>query len=807
MSILKRILLALFLILIIAGTVVYFYLRSLVPDYSKELQLSGLKAPVEVLYDNYAIPHIYAQDEEDLFYAFGYVHAQDRLFQMEVLRRLADGRLSEVFGEKALQSDKFFRMLSFREQAKITLASVYKDSTAPFVKAAKSYLKGINEYIKSGKTPVEFTIAGIPKTPFTLEDMEIIVGYMGYTFVGAFKTESVATTIANNLGKDYLNDVMSNWPDSVFKIPVQANEPGGVGSAAKSLTYMANRLNMLSAELPYPPFTGSNGWVISGKKTKSGKPILSNDTHIAFSQPSVWYEAYLECPGFNIYGNFLAGTPVPALGHSDKGGWGITMFENDDADFYRERINPHYENQVWYKDHWEDLLVRKEHIKIKGKSDYVLDVKKSRHGYIMNGAFDGVKDITEPIALWWVYHQFPSRHLQVFYNLSHAANAAEAGKAVEPLTSPGLNIMWADSSGNIAWWAAGKIPIRPAHVNPQLILDGSLGADDPAGWLDFSQNPQMLNPVKGVIYTANNQPADMGTGLVAGYYVPSNRAQRIEELIVTDKNDWTEEEVRNVINDVKVPSYASLLKTVLPVIDQSKLTPEAKRVYEILFKWDGMHTLENIEPAIYYKFIYTVYKDVLEDELGAEVFKGFEHTLSLKRNTASLLRNDSSRWWDNKSTAGVKETRRQILTEALNATVIALQKQLGNDMSGWQWKKVHTIEHKHPLGILPVAGKWFNVGPIAVNGGQETINNLDFSLDSSGLYKVLSGPALRRVIDFGDKSQQFSVNPTGQSGYFMSPHYDDQAKMFADGGKRPELTDRKQVEKVMIGKTVFLTAK
>jgi penicillin amidase len=807
MKIVKRIFIALLILVIFATTGIYFFLESLRTDYNKELHLTGLQSNVEVLYDNYAIPHIYAQNEEDLFYVFGYVHAQDRLFQMEILRRLADGRLSEVFGEKALQSDKFFRMLSFREHAKITLATVYRDSTEPFVKAARAYLKGINEYIRTGKTPVEFTLAGIPKTPFTLEDMEIIVGYMGYTFVGAFRTESIATAIAAGLGKDYLEDVMHNWPDSAYKIPVQAGEPTVMVQAAQSLTYMANRLDELSTELPYPPFTGSNGWVISGRKTKSGKPILSNDTHIAYSQPSVWYEAHLVCPGFNIYGNFLAGTPVPALGHSDKGGWGITMFENDDADFYREKINPHYENQVWYKDHWEDLMVRKENIKIKDKPDFVLDVKKSRHGYIMNGAFDGVKDIREPIALWWVYHQFPSRHLQVFYNLSHAADVTDAAKAVEPLTSPGLNFMWADTSGNIAWWAAGKLPVRPAHVNPQIILDGSTGADDPTGWLDFSQNPQILNPAKGVLYTANNQPDDMGSGLVPGYYVPSNRAQRIEELIVTDKNDWTEEEVRKVINDIKAPSYASLLKNILPVMEQDKLTPEAKRAYNVLGKWDGTHGMENIEPTIYYKFIYTVYRDVLEDELGAETFKGFEHTLSLKRNTASLLKNDSSRWWDNKSTSAKKETRKQILTDAMNAAVVALQKQLGNDMAGWQWNKVHTIEHKHPLGILPVAGNWFNVGPIAVNGGQETINNLDFSLDSSGLYKVSSGPALRRIIDLGDKSQYFSVNPTGQSGYFMSPHYKDQAQMFADGGKRPELTDRKSIKKVMIGKTVFLTAK
>ncbi len=802
MKTIKRIFLTLILLTIVIAGGIYFYLRSLQPNYSANLQLPGLKSEVEVLYDNYAIPHIYAQSEEDLFYAFGYVHAQDRLFQMEVLRRLADGRLSELFGEKALASDKFFRMLSFRDQAKLTLATVYSDPNAPFVKAAKAYLRGINQYIKTGKTPIEFALAGIPKTEFTLEDMEIIVGYMGYTFVGAFRAEAVATQIASKYGMDYFNDVLNGWPDSLHKIPVQAAEKKLMQNAANTLTTMAKNLTAMQNDLMYPPLFGSNGWVIAGSKTKSGKPILSNDTHIAFSQPSVWYEAELECPGLKIYGNFLAGTPVPALGHSDKGGWGLTMFENDDADFFREKTNPANANQVWYKDHWEDLIVRKETIKIKGKPDLAFDVKKSRHGYIMNGAFDGIKDIADPIALWWVYHQFPSRHLQVFYNISHASNAAEAAIAVEPLTSPGLNFMWGDTAGNIAWWAAGKLPIRPKHVNPQLILDGSTGLDDPLGWLDFKQNPQILNPARGVLYSANNQPMDMGTGLVAGYYVPSNRAKRIEELVFTDQKDWTEESVRKVINDVQSTNYPRLLAKILPVINKEKLTGAAQNCYQILNKWDGMHGLENIEPTIFYKFLHLINKYALEDELGDEAFQAFENQASLKRNTESFFQNDSSKWWDNIHT-NVKETRADIFAKALNDATETLNKQLGENTANWQWKKVHSIEHKHPLGILPIVGKWFNVGPIAVNGGKETINNFDFNLDSSGLYKVLYGPALRRIIDFGNPSAAMSVNPTGQSGFFMNDHYKDQAMMFAEGGKRPELTNRKEVEKNSIGKTII----
>lgn len=796
MKILKRVLIAVLALVIFAVAGIYIYLKSLTPDFNADLKLPGLKSEVEVMYDTFGIPHIYAQNEEDLFYAFGYVHAQDRLFQMEVLRRLADGRLSEVFGEPALNSDKFFRMLSFRHHAKTTIDSVYKDPDAPFVKAARAYLKGINQYIKQGKTPIEFTVAGIPKTEFTLEDMEIIVGYMGYTFVGAFNTEAIGTDIYARLGKDYHEEVLEAWPDSAFKIPVQNQ------AAAKAMVAMAKQLNTLQKSLMLPAFHGSNGWVISGKKTKSGKPILANDTHIAYSQPSVWYEAHLECPGFKIYGNFLAGTPVPALGHSDKGGWGLTMFENDDADFYREKINPANPGQVWYKDKWEDLQVRKETIKIKGKEDLVFEVRKSRHGYLMNGAFEKIKDIKDPIALWWVYHQFPSRHLEVFYNISHAGNATEAARAVRPLTSPGLNFMWGDTEGNIAWWAAGKLPKRPAHVNPQLILDGSTGLDDPLGWLDFEQNPQILNPERGVLYTANNQPDDMGTGLVPGYYVPSNRAHRIEELVFTDKKDWTEEEVRKVINDVKSATYPGFLKAVLPVIDTKQLDDDAKKALQTLGKWDGAHYLENTEPAIYYKFLYHAYKGAIKDELGDAGYGAFEDHLGLARNAFRFFQNDASRWWDNIHTPE-KETRSTILTRAFVQAITDLKAQLGNDQTAWQWKKIHSLEHKHPLGILPVAGKWFNVGPLPTMGGRETINNLDFTLDSSGVYKVSYGPALRRIVDFANPGLAYSVNPTGQSGHLMSKHYDDQAKLFVEGGKRPELLDKKLIEKAMTGKTTF----
>ena len=811
MRILKRILMALLLLIIVAGLGIWLWLRGLQPNYNAELQLPGLKAPVEVLYDDYGVPHIYAQNEDDLFYAFGYVQAQDRLAQMEIVRRLADGRLAEVFGAKALSSDKFFRTLSFRKHANWAVDSLYKiNPDAPHVKAAEAYLRGLNYFVNTGKTPIEFTLAGIPKTEFTLADMQIVAGYMGYTFVDAFRSEAIATLIHTKFGPEYFNDVLGTWKQGDPKTPVQrigTVPPPPISatallSAAHSLVHMANQLTALEKSLPYPPYHGSNGWVISGAKTKSGKPMLSNDTHIAFSQPSVWYEAHLECPGFRFYGSFLAGAPVPVLGHSEYGGWGLTMFENDDADFFREKVNPANANQVWYKDHWENLAFREEIIKVKGEPDVKLPVKQSRHGIIMNGSFDKVKDEKDPIALWWVYHQFPSRSLEMFYELAHAKTAIDAGKAASKLTSPGLNIMWGDTQGNIAWWAAGKLPKRPSSVNPMLILDGSTGKDDPQGWLDFSENPQMLNPKQGVVYTANNQPDDRGSGLVAGYYVAGDRARRIEQLLLTNKKDWTEAEMRKVINDVVQPTSVGLLKDILPIIQTGKLSASAKTAQQKLAAWDGTHGLTNVEPVIYYRFQYRLLQNMLRDELGQEGFMAFEHNMNFKRNLPHLLRNDASKWWDNRSTP-TKETRAEIITTSLNEAVVDLEKQLGSNQADWRWERVHTLEHKHPLGIIPVIGKYFNVGPLPAPGGRETINNLDFTIDSTGNYRVVYGPALRRIVDFGEPEQGRSVLPTGQSGYFLSPHYDDQAQLFLDGGSRPERMNRADIEQVQRGKTIF----
>jgi penicillin amidase len=785
----------------------YFYLGSKQIDYQGERALPGLRAEVEVLYDSFGIPHIYGQDEEDVYHALGYVHARDRLFQIEGARRLASGQLAEVFGPDLLETDKFFRTLGFRQYARRTIDSAYVPS-APHTRAVRAYVRGVNEFIKTGPLPVEFDLLGIPATEFTEEDVEMISCYMAFSFAMAFSTEPVLTMVKEKYGPAHLRELGANWPAGQPMIPADsvappvAQRPAATPPDYAALLALGNRLRQWEQALfPVAPFHGSNGWVLAGRKTASGKPLLANDTHIGFAQPSVFYEAHLVCPGFNFYGNFIGGVPMAVLGHNPHGGWGLTMFENDDVDFYREKPNPQNPNQVWFRDHWEDLEVRQEVIKVKGQPDHSLTVRHSRHGVLLDGVSGQLKAAGAPVALWWTLYQFPSRSIQAFYDLAHARHAGEAAQAAALLHAPGLNIMWADTAGNIAWWAAAKLPQRPPHVDPALLLDGASGQDEVLGWHPFADNPQSLNPASGVVYSANNQPSARAGGLVPGYYVPGDRARRISELLYTDWADWDQAKVRAMLQDDLNPNARDLVRDLLPRLAPA-IGPGARPALQALEKWDGTHALAATAPTIYYRFLFRACQGIFADELGQEGLQAFISNHALKRNLATILRNPASVWWDNVATPE-QETQAAVLARAFDQAVADLTAQLGADPAQWRWERVHHLTHQHPLHVLPVVGHYFNVGPFAVPGGSETINNLDFRLDSTGLYPVTYGPALRRVVDFGRPGTATSINPTGQSGHFRSPHYADQAGAFAQGRARPELTDRAQIEQAQKGRVVL----
>ena len=335
MRIVKKLLKYLVLLIVLIGIALYFFVQHLKPTYNGELNLSSLSDNLEVYYDDYGVPHIYAQNELDARRALGYVHAQDRLWQMEVIRRLAAGRLSELFGEKLIRTDKFFSGLGIEEASAKTIANLNKHSKA--YKQTMAYIDGINQFIKNGPKPIEFYLVGLDKEEYTLNDVYNVFGYMAFSFAIAHKTDPLLTEIKEKLGADYLKELNIPITENSTLIKNEVNHILEKG--------LANAVNDIYENLPISPFIGSNSWVIGADKTKNGKVILANDPHIGFSQPSVWYESHIKTPNYELYGYNLALTPFPLLGHNRKYGYGITMFENDDVDFYFEENNPQNKNE------------------------------------------------------------------------------------------------------------------------------------------------------------------------------------------------------------------------------------------------------------------------------------------------------------------------------------------------------------------------------------------------------------------------------------------------------------------------------
>ncbi len=780
MRILKKVLkiLAVLSIIIVIG--LFVLKKSLQPTYNGTLQLASLQDKVDVFYDNYGIPHIYAQNELDARRVLGYVHAQDRLWQMELMRRLAAGRLSELFGEKLVRVDKLFSGLGIEEAAEKDIARL--DKNAESYKLAMAYLDGINQFIDKGPTPVEYYILGIKKEKFTLKDMYNVFGYMAFSFAQAHKTDPLLTEIKEKLGDAYSQELEDVPLDKVTLIKNQKNEI--------LETTFAEAVNEVYELLPISPFVGSNSWVIGPDKTKNGRVIFANDPHIAFSQPSVWYQSHIKTPNYEIYGYNLALVPFPLLGHNRRYAYGLTMFENDDIDFFFEEDNPDNPNEYKTPNGLEKYQIRKKEIKVKGGKTLTYNIKVSKHGPLMNSIIDYIED-SRPIAMDWIYTKFQNKILETSYTLSHSNSLAEFEKGAAMIHAPGLNVMYGDADGNIAWFAAAKLYKYKNDIDTYLVLNGN-STDDQKDYLDFSDNPQAINPTLNYVYSANNQPDSIAGMLYPGYYLPQDRAQRIVNLLEA-KNNFTKEDVMQMITDVTSDATPSIISDAFKDVDTQQFSKNEKEALQQLKNWDGSYQLNGVAPTIYNRFIYEFLAHTYRDEMG-KLFGQFLNTHLQKRMIAIQMARENSVWWDDVTTQEIKESKQDIIEQSFKSAVTFLEQQLGNSVSDWTWNKVHTLEHKHPIGEVSLLRHFFNVGPFPMNGANEVINNQLFNLDSTGYYKVLAGPSTRRVIDFSDVEKSVSILPTGQSGNPLSNHYKDQVEKYNNGKFIPMLLNKEEIQ-------------
>ena len=740
---------------VLASIYVYEYVTG--AKRSGILSLQGLQAEVTVQYDEWGVPHIHATHDQDAFFALGYIQAQDRLNQMEGLRRIAQGRLAEIIGERGLGTDRFFRRLGIHRYAKRYVAELALE--APHRQLAEAYLAGVNLFVQHGPQSMLTSLAFGEIAPFKLEDMVSIAAYMAFTFDRGLKVDSWVFELSNRLDQAYLNELQ------IIDPATQMGMHRG-GDVSSEWWAMLDQLDQFMDD--FGRFDGSNAWVLSGERSVSGKPILANDTHIRYSNPSVWYEAYIKSPHFDIYGHFLSGVSVPILGHGPEHGWGITIFHNNDVDLVFEDIARDPNGRLQAKSSNVSLRSYEEKIAVRGGDPQSMTVYESNIGPV----FDDLITSGQPVTMQWNYYKQDRDNLLGFYELMQATDLARADAAVQKIEAPSLNILYANQSGDIAWWVRGKIrhfsdPFDAIH--PQYD-----GADSPTVQ-QSRENPFLVNPVSGVIASTNEQP----DASIQGYYSYPQRKQRLAELL-SERQRWTTEQLQAVQTDIKISYHRDIIdrwQALQADIPSLRANDIQRKALDALAEWDGEHQLAAIGPTIFYEFCYQILRLGMQDEMGPDMFERFLASEIPLKALLYLHQHPDSRWWDLKST-DTRETQADIYRMAWQQSWQELNRLYGDDVSSWHWGKHHQLTLQHPLSrSIPWLGWLLDIGPLPVVGGMETLNQISFSF-GSGPRVPKSGPATRRLIDFAQPELSYGVIPSGQSERFLDPHYDDQVDSY-----------------------------
>lgn len=762
-----------------------FYLRSKQPKRSGELFLSGLHEKVEVIFDKWAIPHLSANNSHDAFYALGYLHAQERLFQMEMLRRLVRGRLSEVLGEKAVEYDKFFRSLGIHRSGKKILRRS-KEKYPHLVRVLNDYFAGVNEFIANGPTPIEYEVLGISKEEFSAEDAFNISGYMAYTFSKSITADPLFTYIYDNFGLEAFQTFLPKITPTRLSKALKAN------SSSKVFPQQIQKILGIHSAFG-GDFVGSNSWAVSGKKSKSGKPILANDPHIKYSSPSVFYESYLEYPGFRLYGHYIAGIPFAIVGHGKHHGWGLTMLHNDDMHLYEEELNPKNSNQVYHDNNWVDLIKIKERIKVKGSTDISFTVKESPRGPIINDVVEATKSNAKPISLYWEFANIENEFMSAFHELSIATSLEKARSAVSKIRSPGLNVIYANDSGDIAWWTAGRF-VEWGKNSPgsRLLLDAKNPLNHINKYHPFSWNPKIENPESGIIVSANNNPFESNSWR-DGFYSPSYRYDRIYKLL-QEKSQWSAEEIIKLQSDTSLEAKRDLLIELVNTIthlSNSKNSLEMSAL-EKFKTWDFNHKKDSVGATIFAELYSNLIELIFKSRLGDEFYDSVVKVNELHEAMTRIVRNHNSPWW---SCNEDKDCHDRVIYKAWQKTIKSLADRLGNNPQTWEWGRNHFVEHSHILGGTKPLNWFFNVGPFPIEGSSEVVNATHFYPKPGTLF-ARSGAATRRVIDFANTEISWGVNPTGQSGFFANHHYRDQAQLYLEGKVRNQTFGMKRLAKL-----------
>ncbi len=769
------------LIVIVAGGGYWWFqhtLKKSLPQISGDLRVSGIKEPVKIIRDSYGVPHIYAKNEPDLYFALGYAMAQDRLWQMDFSRRLGQGRLSEIFGEDFVKVDRYFRIL--------TAAGINKEIPVESLTMLQSFANGVNAYLKThgDRLPIEFRVLRYRPEPWQVDDYIFIVKVITWALSVGWNTDLTAATILKRVGAQMFKDAFPLWPGHA---PLIIPEKTSAFSPIPKLPIETARI--IERLIPLYSAGASNNWVVAGKKSINGKPILANDTHLPLKNPSFWWEVHLVCPGIDVSGFAVPGVPGIAIGHNRHVAWGITNVMVDDVDFYIEKINPKNPRQYWYKDRWEAMKVKVETIRIKGKDPVKAEILLTRNGPIVNDTSGDLKE--NPISARWSFTD-AQQPVQAGSLLLKARDIEGIKEALRYWEVPGQNFVFADTNGNIGYWCCASVPIR-LKGDGLIPVPGWTGEYEWNGYVPFEERPHLINPESGFIATANNKVAGKDYPyLISRYWEPIDRITRIVQLL-KDKEKLSVDDFKQMHQDIYCPQAAELTPKIIKVLEERFASEDGKKAKGILSRWDFKMAKDSAGACLFEMTYRKMMGNIFKDELGEDLFKKYLKTSVFPpRAVRAMVEKGSSPWFDNINTPE-KEGLEEIIALSMNQTLSGLKETLGDNMDKWGWGKIHTLTFEHVLGKKRPLDLIFNLGPFPVGGNLLTVNKKKYSLDDS--YHANHGASMRMIVDFSDMDGSLHVLPTGESGQLKSPNYQDQIPLYLSGRYHPSWTDRRKAEK------------
>jgi penicillin amidase len=799
LRILAYVLTGIFVLLLLVVGVLLVVQRRPYPQTDGTITVSGLNDEVQIFRDEMGIPHIYANDQQDLFFAQGYVHAQDRFWQMEWWRHISQGRISEIAGEAALENDKFIRTMGWNRMAQNT-ADYYRENEPEYYALLEAYAAGVNAYIADkspGELSLNYTILQAVNEPWEIEPWQPVhtVGWgvvMSFDLANDIDRELAYASMIEQFGEETVAELAPPYPyetrpviaptDQLVSELGQTAVPAAWDSAVNWQNVNTRLIGRAPDTLGGNFFVGSNNWVINGQHTDTGLPLLANDPHLGIQMPAIWYEVGLHAPDYNAVGFSFAGVPGVVIGHNNDIAWGVTNTGVDVQDLYIERIEG---DQYEYLGEMHDLEIIEERIKVNGGEDVILPVRITRHGPIIS---DVLEDVDEVLAVRWVAQE-PSRVLQAVILLNQASNYEAFREALRYWDVPSQNVIYADREGNIAYQMPGLTPIRKTGIG----IVPSPGWTDEyewEGWIPFEALPALFNPEQGYIVTANHAIVDADyPHYLTRDWDEGDRGQRIVEMIdeiIASGGKITQEDIATIQND----SLSLLARTYVPFLANLPTEDEeVQAAVDLLRGWDGQERRDSTAATLFEMFSVQIYPAIVADEIG-------EENLGEARNNIFLYQvatDPTSHWWDNVDTPEV-ETREDILLQALTAASQWLDENTAG-ATGTEWGSLHTATFaSQPLGESGISDieALVNRGPFAADGGRDIVNANSWSIDNPA--EITGHPSMRMILDLSDFDASQSVIPTGQSGHPGNPLYDNQIELWLNGQYHPLWWSRELVE-------------